>query len=35
VVLAALAWFAPVLLVKLLLGHPLPEEAAHRWTPAS
>ncbi len=31
---AAPAWFAPVLLVKLLLGHLLPEEAAHRWTPA-
>jgi hypothetical protein len=26
----ALAWFAPVLLVKLLLGHLLPGEAAPR-----
>ena len=27
---AALAWFAPVLLIKLLLGHLLPGEAASR-----
>jgi hypothetical protein len=27
---AALAWFAPVLLVKLLLGHLLPEQAGPR-----
>jgi hypothetical protein len=27
---AALAWFAPVLLSKLLLGHLLPAEAAPR-----